>query len=225
MPVEVVCDLRPLFGPVRDQGLRPTCLAFAASDAHTALRPGWEPLSCEYAYYHAVRRCKGDPHVGSTVEGMVATLRDDGQPHEAAWPYLAVLPANLADWHPPARVGPLFRRAGRRSRLCVENILQCFGRGIPVVIAMTLSGAFYLPDGEGVIAADEPVDPTRRHAVAGVGWGMHGGDRLVLARNSWGTGWGVEGHAWISERYLEPRLLEAIELTEDLTHVSGRRPS
>ena len=54
--IAVECDLGSLFGDVRDQGDRPTCLAFAASDAHAALRAGWEPLSCEYAFYQAQRR-------------------------------------------------------------------------------------------------------------------------------------------------------------------------
>ena len=47
-------DLRGRFGPARDQGLRPTCLAFATSDAHAAVRDTtWCRLSCEYLYYHA----------------------------------------------------------------------------------------------------------------------------------------------------------------------------
>ena len=34
--IAVECDLGSLFGAARDQGDRPTCLAFAASDAHAA---------------------------------------------------------------------------------------------------------------------------------------------------------------------------------------------
>ncbi len=34
-------DLRFRFGTARDQGARPTCLAFAASDTHAALRTPW----------------------------------------------------------------------------------------------------------------------------------------------------------------------------------------
>ena len=43
-------DLRGRFGPVRDQGVRPTCLAFAASDAHAATREPWAELCCEYLF-------------------------------------------------------------------------------------------------------------------------------------------------------------------------------
>ena len=52
----VLRDLRKHFGDARDQGPRPTCLSFAASDAHAALRTGWTPLSCEFAFYQAQRR-------------------------------------------------------------------------------------------------------------------------------------------------------------------------
>jgi hypothetical protein len=51
--ITAAVDLRSLFGTARNQGSRPTCLAFAASDTHAALRSGWVPLSCEYAFYQA----------------------------------------------------------------------------------------------------------------------------------------------------------------------------
>jgi hypothetical protein len=41
MAIDILCDIRPRFGPARDQGPRPTCLAFAISDAHAALREPW----------------------------------------------------------------------------------------------------------------------------------------------------------------------------------------
>jgi hypothetical protein len=82
-------DLRTLFGPARNQGPRPTCLAFAASDAHAALRSGWAPLSCEYAFYHAQRRAARVPNQGALLSSMLDALRQDGQPEESGWPYLA----------------------------------------------------------------------------------------------------------------------------------------
>lgn len=57
----VLVDLRASFGPARNQGARPTCLAFAASDTHAAVREGWVPLSCEYAFYQAQRRAGRPP--------------------------------------------------------------------------------------------------------------------------------------------------------------------
>jgi len=91
MNIVVDKDLRVNFGPVRDQDPRPTCMAFAASDAHAGVRAGWQPLSIEWAYYHALKRDGGAPHDGATMESMLAVLRFDGQPDEAVWPYIAEL--------------------------------------------------------------------------------------------------------------------------------------
>ena len=65
MMVTAMVDLRAQFGAVRDQGDRPTCLAFAASDAHAACRPHWEPLSSEYAFFHAQKRAGLPPDRGT----------------------------------------------------------------------------------------------------------------------------------------------------------------
>jgi hypothetical protein len=94
--LSIETDLRPLFGPARDQGERPTCLAFAASDAHAGLRADWVPLSCEFAFYHAQRRSNSSPLQGATLESILEALRHDGQPAEAGWPYLTDLPSKEA---------------------------------------------------------------------------------------------------------------------------------
>ena len=93
--IDIVTDLRPMLGPVRDQGARPTCLAFAASDAHAALRNGWTPLSCEFAYYHAQRRAKRPHQSGATLSAMLETLQIDGQPAKAGWAYLDKVPDDI----------------------------------------------------------------------------------------------------------------------------------
>jgi hypothetical protein len=95
MPIDIRQDLRPMFGSARDQGMRPTCLAFATSDAHAALRPPWNALSCEFAFYHAQRRAGRHPSAGASLGSMLAALEGDGQPIEADWPYLEALPAQL----------------------------------------------------------------------------------------------------------------------------------
>ncbi len=89
-------DLRGRFGPARDQGGRETFFAFAMSDGHAAARGNpWSPLSCEYLFYHAKQRDKAPPDEGTTIPAIRAALRHDGQPVEAAWPYLSSLPADL----------------------------------------------------------------------------------------------------------------------------------
>jgi len=223
MAVVIECDLRHLFGTVRDQGARPTCMAFAASDAHAAVRGGWEPLSCEYAYFHAVKRDGGRPEDGTTAGSMLVAIREDGQPPETAWPYLPTTPRDLATWKPPATTAPLFRRGSAYESAPVDTILTRLDAGVPILVTMCLSDAFFRPNSDGVIADREPPDPSRRHAVIAVGYGTHNGRRLILIRNSWGVLWGLEGHAWLSEEYLETRLYGFAEMKEDLTNVSADR--
>ncbi len=219
MTLTVLRDLRSLFGPARDQDPRPTCLAFAASDAHAAARGlPFDPLSAEWAYYHAVRRDGGKPDGGATLGGMLDGIRLDGQPVEAAWPYTNGPNPDPATWAPPPGVTALFRRDSTTQSACsVGDVVAPLGAGSPVLLVMTISDGFYLPGSDGIVAAVEPSDPERVHAVLAVGHGKLGGSaEAVLVRNSWGPEWGEDGHAWLHEAYLAPRLLRSAVMTKEL---------
>ncbi|MDQ6701860.1 MAG: C1 family peptidase [Pseudomonadota bacterium] len=221
--VEIYRDLRKLFGPARDQGVRPTCLPFAASDAHAALRDGWSPLSCEYVYFHAQRRSARPPTSGATLPSILEVLRHDGQPIEADWPYLAQLPSDLASWCPPSNIGSLFRRAGSIGSSKLDAIINLLEQGRPVILLMTLSPSFFLAGPDGIVdpALNEAPEPSQRHAVIATGHGKVKGQRAILVRNSWGANWAMNGHAWLTERFLSPRLFNAATLMEEL-YVSSR---
>ena len=217
--IAIKIDLRHLFGPVRDQGQRPTCLAFAASDLHAALRGPWEPLSCEYIFFHAQRRANRKPVEGTVLPAMLAAVREDGQPHEAGWPYLPKLPADLTQWQPPTNVSPLFRRAGEAGADTVDAIVAELEQGRPVMTLLRLSSSFYSVGSNGVIdqAPGETLDHHRRHAVIAVGHGEIGAQRAVLIRNSWGEGWGANGYGWLTENFMLPRVYRLATLKEDLS--------
>ena len=216
--IDIVRDLRPLFGPARDQGARPTCLAFAASDTHAGLRDGWAPLSCEFAFHAAQKRAGRPPTSGALLSTMLDALRLDGQPDEKRWPYLAAVPADHRLWTPPATVGPLYGRNGQRDGTDLSSILAALDRDTPVLMLTMLSRSFFQPRGDGVVdpANDELPEPAQRHAVVAVGHGTVDGTPAILIRNSWGPGWGLEGHAWLTERFLAPRLFATANLTEEV---------
>lgn len=216
--IKVAYDVRHLFGPVRDQGPRPTCLAFAASDTHAGARPGWDPLSCEFAFYQAQQRGKRPPSTGATLGHMLDTLRLDGQPHEAGWPYLGVTPADSASWSPPTSLGPMFARQGHEGPASFAAARSHLVNGTPVMLLMMLSASFFSPAPGGVVtpASGEAPLVAVRHAVIGVACGQADGDEAILVRNSWGAGWGVDGHAWLTERFVAPRLFALATLGGDL---------
>lgn len=218
MRVTITRDLRAMFGPIRDQGTRPTCLACAASDSHAALRDGRTPLSCEFAFYHAQQRARRSPHQGATLTAVLDTLREDGQPVEADWPYLASMPVDVNTWGPPRTVGHVFRRAGERRSHGFDVIAALVDEDRPALVLMMLSDAFYTPSPAGVVVAPpaEAPDRTRRHAVVAVAHGTVDGERAVLVRNSWGSAWGADGHAWLTEAFLAPRLTHVAVLTEEI---------
>lgn len=214
----VVVDLRSMFGAVRNQGSRPTCLAFAASDAHAGLRPGWTALSCEFAFYHSQRRVGRLPNQGALLSTTLETLREDGQPEEAGWPYLAKLPADVTSWAPPAIVGKTFARNGLMISATIDAAVKDLNGGRPVILLLQLSAAFFSPGLNGVVdpAPGEVPEPERRHAVIAVGHGDVDGQAAILVRNSWGDGWADGGYAWLTEAFLKPRLYAAAKLTEEV---------
>ena len=100
MSVIVDIDLRSLIGQVRNQGLRPTCLAFATTAAHEASRSSVDHLSIEHLFYSGVQRSHKNPMRGLNQVSVAEALGHDGQPIEAEWPYSEVVPDPVT-WTPP----------------------------------------------------------------------------------------------------------------------------
>lgn len=147
---------------------------------------------------------------------MLEALRDDGQPEEAGWPYLASLPTDLRTWLPPPTVGATFRRNGHKAAASVAAVLQLLDLGRPVILLLHLSAAFYRVGPGGIVdpPPGEVPEPQRRHAVIALAHGSVRGETAVLVRNSWGERWAAGGYAWLTERFLAPRLFAAALLVE-----------
>lgn len=59
---------------------------------------------------------------------------------------------------------------------------------------------------------DAMVLPGQYHAMVAVGVGSHKvtNESYLLLRNSWGTKWGVDGHAWVPRSHLDLHLIDGI---------------
>ncbi len=214
MTITIEIDLSNETGPVRNQGQRPTCIAFATSDLHAAARTAtFVPLSVEYLYYHACRRsAQFAPQKGVTIANALLAVRQDGQPEEIAWPYLTALPKDLTKYTVPPGITSIFTRATQDLPATYDAVESQLRAACPTMIIFKSSAAFHYAK------PDEPIVPintdsdTARHAVLAVGAGKSSGGRCLKVKNSWGTGWADAGYGWLSEDYFTARVVAVIRM-------------
>lgn len=207
MPQALV-DHRVALGPVRDQGNRETCLSHATSTAHEKCRNLLRPLSPEYLHFFA----SGGQPGGCTVDEMVGALENYGQPAENDCPYSLTDPA--PEWR-PAKSLEVFKRLSDQGSMGLPEVERLIQSGQIPVLIISLPREFFNPAPPWIIPTG--VDAHGLHAVAGVGVGAHGTDKVILIRNSWGDSWADEGHAWLDQDFITQRLHDVLVLTEEVT--------
>ena len=223
--VSPIVDLRDQFTAIRDQGSRPTCLAFAASDAHSSVLEHDTELSCEYLYYHAQQLGGRDATSGATVPHILAALSTEGQPEEHVWPYIQKKPNQvMLSWQPPSNVESLYKRNGERRGQLIANVVDQLDSGNGIISLIFLCDPFFTAQQGKIISASAMSQPNIniRHAVVTVGYGNTPTGRCFLIRNSWGVGWGDSGYAWIAEDLFAASLYD-IAILKDGSHVSPNK--
>lgn len=220
--VSPIIDLRDQFTSVRDQGSRPTCLAFAASDAHTSALEHNTELSCEYLYYHAQHLGGRDATTGATIPDILTALSTEGQPEEYVWPYIQKKSDQvMLNWQPPSNVGNLYKRNGERGGQLITDVVDYLESGSSVISLIFLCDPFFAARQGQIITTSAISQPNIniRHAVVTVGYGNAASGRCFLIRNSWGSSWGDNGYAWIAEDLFAVSLFD-IAILKDESHVS-----
>ena len=188
--------------PVRDQGQRGTCVAFALSAVHEHHRRGLghqEDLS-EQFLYHETKRIDGAPgSCGTWQLKALEVLSQVGECREAVWAYNSAPPCNHNGVPPTAAKADAAQRrcapvilgpndvAGARTLLAQGRVL---GVSIPVYaswansFAVRQTGRITLRLGQEAVVGG--------HARCLVGYqddAAHPGGGYFILRNSWGTAW------------------------------------
>ena len=203
-------DMRSHFPAARDQGARATCLACATSDAHAAKATNHTALSVEFAFYHATKIDGGDPSDGVSFAAIDQALYKHGQPYENDWPYQLIEP-DITTWAPPPSIGKTFHTRCPSLGNNVGAVFQHMDQSKPVIIGIEIGSHFFKLPADSVLDFDPREPVIGYHAVLAIGWGRDpklGSARALLVRNSWGPGWGIGGHAWLTETYISQRLFE-----------------
>ncbi|MBS1892553.1 MAG: C1 family peptidase [Actinobacteria bacterium] len=201
-------DITSTLGPARDQGKRGTCLAFSTTAAHeVAIRndndsPG-EQLGEELLHWRS-KQIDSDGGEGASPTAVSQALEDPGQSAGDLWPYDPDRDQGSPTYKPPASaLDPERMRRAVLSEIPaeLESIRGQLCRGTAVILGLTLWRSFFKPR-DGEIDSPAPFDllPGALHAVTVVGFRLD--DQSLLIRNSWGRGWGLDGHARIQSSAL-----------------------
>lgn len=145
------------------------------------------------------------------MDETAKALREKGQPEEAQCPYVALDPA--ASWVPPGGL-KVFRRASEAKSAAVAEAEEAIRGGRVPILGVSLPDPFFVPKAPWVIESKGTIRGL--HAVAGVGVGRHGGDRVLLVRNSWGPDWADRGYAWITDAFITRHLKEILLLAAEV---------
>ena len=80
--------------------------------------------------------------------------------------------------------------------------------GITVGIAIAVTPSLYRPV-NGVVNHDVNALVDTYHAMIATGYGENysSAERYLKVRNSWGSGWGLEGYAWLPQSFLDLHLI------------------
>ena len=205
--------------PIRDQGMRGTCTAFASVALCEFAENCNVQLSPQFLYW-ACKRRDGSPYEdGTSLDTVQEALYEDGICEEVFWPYNSA-PKNDEDGNLDAGQGPApenaIKNALDHKLVCralspnsVRQYRKVLAEGKPVVIGVTTFDSWtrnrmteetgYVPmpymqkneNGEWVLLEE----PMGGHAMCIVGYvdnASFPGGGYFIVRNSWGQGWASE---------------------------------
>ncbi len=226
-------NLIPFMSPIRNQGGRPTCVAFAltALNEYVLNRYGVPRGLSEQHLYYEIKLIDGAPKAcGTWQANAVTALRDRGQCLESIWLYDPTGSCDDQGILPPAA-----RSNGLEYRLetvavaarSVAAYQAHLAKGRPVSFSVPVYNSWYRSNEvrrSGRITMRIGNEPQNGgHALVAVGYqkspNSPGGGNFIV-RNSWGIGWASEspygaGYGTIPYKYISDTAWEAYSIPFD----------
>ena len=206
--MELIVDLRKELPSVRDQGERPTCLAFATSCGHSHKQGLKEWLSPEYLSYFAKKEVSLPNHEeGLTLESISCVLEKIGQPRENQCPYRGK-PIEFLDV-----MSGTFKCVSTIASPDFDDIWRYIENNNVVILCTGITKAFFYPTKDNYID-DLGEDIQGRHAVLAMGIAVELNKRYLFIMNSWGDRWAEKGYAWITEDFFNRYVSKVFQIKD-----------
>ena len=201
-------DLREYCSEVEDQGPLGSCTANALAgnleflDNQADSR--YTDVSRLFIYYNerALERTVASDS-GAMLRDGIKTLHQDGVCSEARWPYkikeFAKKPSKACYQEAKTRRIQTYHRI-----LSISDVLGCLTEGFPFVFGFAVYESFEdrRTAQTGVVRMPKKTEKMLGgHAVLAVGFEQKA--KHIIARNSWGRAWGMDGYFTMPFEYLE----------------------
>jgi C1A family cysteine protease len=212
-PLRETVDLRNWCSKIESQGHLGSCTGQAVVGAYELLLNKEVPdkftdLSRLFVYYNA-RLIENvvDEDVGAYVRDAVKAVQKFGICSESVWPYhiqdFAITPSIQS--YEDAR----HRNIQNYYRISVlEDALDALNKEMPVVFSMRVYESFDELYDYGTTAKmpSEGESPIGAHAMCFVGYDLN--KKVLLARNSFGRDWGMEGYCYLPFDYVRQEVMD-----------------
>jgi len=213
-------DISEYCSPIVDQGFQNACTANAASgmvEYFERRAYGTYIRAARKFIYKTTRNLMGvSGDIGASIRTTLGSLVLFGAPPEKYWPY-----SHNVDTEPTAFAYSLGQNyqtlkyaniapAGTSVSETLYNIKLNVTTGFPVIFGFTIYDSI-TSCGDGYIKYPLPGETAQGgHAVMVVGFhdsleisnGSYTSVGALYIRNSWGTGWGIDGYGWLPYDYI-----------------------
>jgi len=213
-------DISEFDSPIENQGSQGTCTANAGASLLEHLERRTYGTYIEHSrkfLYKMSRQLLGlTGDVGSTIPATLGSIVIFGMPPEKYWPY-----TKGVDDQPTAFVHGLAQnyqgtsyvnlsKTGTTTAQILYNMKVNLTSGLPVIFGFSMYSSITTCD-DGYIKYPLPGETTETgHCVLAVGFndtveinnGSYTSVGAFYIKNSWGTGWGINGYGWLPYDYI-----------------------